>query len=343
MKIVTSILFLIITFPLFSQQRETFDIVTYTSINGWTKIGDGASVTGFAISNNTKGVYCQVAIYKSMQTMGNPQLDFETDWQDLVATPYKVTTKPEAGPVTFLDGWESRSGVSPYNFNGKKSKAVLVTMSGYATRVSMVMLTNTVDYQIEIEKFIESITLTKPKVTTAIHSAASTEKSNSAAATTNNSSVIGTWGVTASDQSSVRAGNGMASTMFREYTFNTDGTYKFISKWFDPLMDQILLGKEDGRYQIQNNSITLTPAKSVLESWSKKEFVKFGQLLKTQNIVLEKVTYRFSKENFYGDEIWTLILQADAITKRDGASNNNTYYYRTVSERTPIIDYPGRE
>jgi hypothetical protein len=79
------------------------------------------------------------------------------------------------------------------------------------------------------------------------------------ASTGNNSdnrSIIGTWGANASDQSSFRVNNGVMNYITRQYTFNPNGIYSFVSKAFDPLMDKILLGKESGTYQ---NSRLLKP------------------------------------------------------------------------------------
>lgn len=154
---------LLFTVTAYGQQIENFDLVTYTIPTGWKKVNGDNDVAGYAITNNLKGTYCQIAIYKSMGTMGSAQLDFDTDWTDLIAKSYKVTAKPEAVPGASEDGWEVKAGVAPFDFSGGKSVAMLVTMSGYGKRVSIVILTNTEDYQSEIEKFLESVDLKKPE------------------------------------------------------------------------------------------------------------------------------------------------------------------------------------
>jgi hypothetical protein len=167
--------------------------------------------------------------------------------------------------------------------------------------------------------------------------------------TNTDSSILGTWVTSASDQSSWRVNNGVMSTISRQYTFNANGTYTFISKTFDPLMDKLLLGKESGTHQLSGNTITLRPQKSVLEAWSKKDGTdKWGNFLTSQNIALEQTTYRFSKHYFEGIQKWNLVLQADKETKRDGPFSGNTtftnsWYYGPVSPTNNAIELPGEQ
>ena len=119
----------------------------------------------------------------------------------------------------------------------------------------------------------------------------------------------------------------------RQYTFNADGTYSFVSKAFDPLMDKILMGRETGTYQISGSNLTISPGRSVLQEWSKKNGRdEWGNLLSSQNISLEKVTYQFTKHYFSGTREWSVVLQAGTQTQRDGAYSgssafNNAWIY----------------
>ena len=345
MKTISSIIILLsLAACCFAQQKETFDLATYSIPKGWKKVDGGNGVIGYAITNNLTGTYCQIAIYKSMGTMGNAQLDFDTEWNDLVVKPYNVATKPEAVPGVSEDGWEAKAGVAPFDYSGGKSIAMLVTMSGYAKRMSIVILTNTEDYQTEIEFFLGSVDLKKPETATSGQTGISqqTPPINN----DDKNSILGSWVASSSDQSSWRVNNGVMSTIWRQYTFNANGTYTFITKTFDPLMDKLLLGKENGTHQISGNTITVTPQKSVLEAWSKKDGTNtWGNFLTTQNIALEKTTYRFTKHYFEGIQKWNLVLQADQVTRRDGPFNGNTtftnaWYYGPLSANNQAIELP---
>ncbi len=168
---------------------------------------------------------------------------------------------------------------------------------------------------------------------------------NNIGETDNKSFIYGTWGTSTSNQSSYRVNNGLMNYIKRQYTFNANGTYRFITKTFDPFMNKILLGKENGSFQINGNTITINPEKSVLEGWSKKDGTdKWGKLLDSQNIELEKVTYQFTKYYFTGIQEWSLVLQADKVTNRDGPFGGNTsfanaWYYGTPCNQC-LIELP---
>lgn len=162
-----------------------------------------------------------------------------------------------------------------------------------------------------------------------------------------NSAILGAWGATASDQSSFRVNNGVMNYISRQYTFNANGTYRFISKAFDPLMDKILLGKEEGTYQVSGNNVSVNPRLSVLEAWSKKDGRdEWGKLLTSQNITMENVTYQFTKHYLSGIKVTSLVLQAGKATQRDGpfSSNSsfaNAWYYNPISTNNTAIKLPG--
>lgn len=162
-----------------------------------------------------------------------------------------------------------------------------------------------------------------------------------------NSAIIGAWGATASDQSSFRVKNGVMNYIMRQYTFNANGTYRFISKAYDPLMDKILLGKEEGTYQVSGNNVSVYPKISVLEAWSKKDNRdEWGKLLTSQNITLENVTYQFTRYYLSGIKVTSLILQAGKATQRDGpftsnSSFSNAWYYGPISANNTAIKLPG--
>jgi hypothetical protein len=200
-------------------------------------------------------------------------------------------------------------------FNNTKAAAILTTFSGYGRCVSIIATTGSQRHLNDIESFISHIDLKKPVV-----------PSQQMTGNTN-SEIIGTWGISASDQSSFRVNNGVMNYITRQYTFNPDGTYSFVSKAFDPLMDKILLGKENGTYQLNGNNLSISPIKSVLEAWSKKDGKDEGGIqLSIQNNQLEKVTYQFTKHYFSGTKEWSVVLQADKQTQRDGAYSGGSAF-----------------
>src|SRR5687767_4097321 len=70
----------VITQQAFSQ-TETFDIVKYTPPKDWKKQTKPGLVI-FTDVNESKGVYCMLAIYASTPSTGKPQQDFTNEWND---------------------------------------------------------------------------------------------------------------------------------------------------------------------------------------------------------------------------------------------------------------------
>lgn len=346
MKNTVLLLFLCYASSSFAQEKEIFDLTTYTPPAGWTKSGDNNNVNNvisYTITNNQTRTYCQIGIYASTNSKGSLKADFESEWQGLIVKTYHPSQQPEGTTRTIDDDWSAQVGASAFEFDGAQSVATLVTMSGYGRCVSIVIITNTKDYQPAIDQFLKSVVLKKKEV------AASPVTASSPAATANStSSITGTWVASASDQSSFRVKNGVMSTIWRQYTFIDNGAYTFITKTFDPLMDKLLLIKENGTYQVNGSNVTVIPQKSVIEAWSKKDNTdKWGSFLTTQNRALEKVTYQFTKHYFSGVQEWNLVLQSEKENQRDGPHSSNSLYanawfYNQISTSHPVIILPGQ-
>ncbi len=266
-------------------QKETFDLITYTPPKAWKK-QTAESVVQFTKEDTANGTYCLITLYKAVPGTASSKENFDLAWASLVKEMVTVSTPPEMQPSATENGWESQSGYAPFESDGNKGIVVLVTSSGFEKMVNLIILTNTDVYEKEMTAFLESINLKKPE----------TIPQQAPITNDDKKSILGTWGANASDNSSYRMKNGIMNYISRQYTFIADGSYSFVSKAFDPLMDKILLGKETGTYQINGNAVSLNPKKSVLEAWSKKNGGDdWGKLISTQNLALEKATYQYTK------------------------------------------------
>ncbi len=144
-----------------AQSPETYDLVTYTAPVGWKKNETNKNVISYSITNNAKGTYCQIGIYKSTTSKGSLKADFDSEWKGIIADLYKPTAPPELVPAASENGWEAQGGVAPFMFNGAQSVAMHVTMSGYGRCTSIAILSNTDTYQPQIDKFLELVSLKK--------------------------------------------------------------------------------------------------------------------------------------------------------------------------------------
>jgi hypothetical protein len=335
-KIFTFIVFIMLYTGLFAQ-KENFDIIGYTPPAGWGKNVTENSIN-YIITNKKNNSWCQMGIIRSTKSKGSIETDFESEWQDLIVKNYKPADAPQLNEVHEIDGWKIKEGVAKFRFNNADAMAMLTTISGFDRCASIVITTNSQkEYLKDIDALLTSVEYKK------LGSATQTPATGN---NSDNTSIIGTWGANASDQSSYRVNNGVMNYITRQYTLNASGTYSFVSKAYDPLMDKILLGKETGTYQISGNNLTIIPEKSVLEAWSKKDGRdEWGKQINTKNIALEKVTYRFTKQYSQVMSRWELVLQAGKETKRDGnfsgnASFNNSWYYSPITANNPAIILP---
>ena len=321
-------------------QKEVYDLISYTPPSSWKKDATESTVM-YTITNNTTKAWCRISIIKSTISNGDIEQDFESERQNLIEKNYPSTDSMQLNPIQEVDGWNIKSGSSPFLFENKPAVALLNTASGYGRCASIVIITNSQEYIENIESFLSSVTLNKPEVQ------ATAQATNSPDINDNSpSSLLGTWGKTTTNNSSYDRNNGLHGYITNQYTFNKDGTYIFIKRSFSYLPD-ILFSKESGTFKINGTTVTVIPQKSVIEKWTKHYTIdpadgrkvyhdKLGKLITSQKRTIEKTTYRFTWEYFSGIQEWNLLLSTDKETSRDGpfnGSNNfpNTYMYKSIT------------
>ena len=321
----------------FAQSSDKFDIATFRSPDGWQKEA-GQNALQIATADKSDGAYCLITLYKAIPAFGNADENFNASWDTIVKEAVTVNDKAQMIPAANKEDWKALGGFSPFEKNGEKGVAVLVNISGYGKMVNVLILTNTQKYEPAMTAFLESISLKAPE----------TAPTQSTATGLNTTAIVGTWGqnlgahMTYGDP--VVAG--MAGYSKDQYTFNGDGTYKFVSKTFRMTYDKIILVIENGTYQINGDTLAIKPQKSVIQAWSKLNGGdKWGRLLGTQSRKLEAVTYKFTKHYFSGIDEWNLVLQAEQPTERDGPFSTfklfpNAWYYKPISANNPIVELP---
>lgn len=322
-------------------QQQTFDLTTYTAPKTWKK--QTAPSTVQLVKEDAKGDYALISILKAVPAAADAKYNFDAAWETVVKEMVKPVAAPVMQPVATENGWETQSGYASFASDSDKGVVVLLTATCFEKMVNIVIITNTNAYEKEITGFLASVSLKKivPTVTTAPVVA---------------NPIIGTWGISASDQSSFSMNNGTSGYISRQYIFNADGTYSHVIKTFSYVSDKLLLNRESGTYQVSGDNLTVNPKTSVIEAWSKDSIMasdgrksgtdKWGRRLSSQQLSLEKKTYQFSKEYMSGTEEWNLMLRADKPTRRDGPftggnSYTNTWFYCSVTDRNKrLIELP---
>ena len=324
-------------------QTGTFDITTYTAPKGWKKEAKESTIQ-FEKEDAAKGTYCLITIYKSVPGTADPKENFNMAWASLVKERVTVSVEPTMQPADKENGWDVQSGYASFENDGNKGVVVLATSTGFGKMANIIVLTNTDIYEKEMTAFLGSVHLKRLKT------APIEQKENKTPipVVNNNSPIVGTWGKSGSVNPAYgnAAATGNSGYSKDQYTFNSNGTYTFISKTFRYSYDQLLLVKENGTYTINGTDLSINPQKSILEAWSKKNGTdNWGTLLRTQVRALEKITYQFTKHYFSGIQVWNLVLQHATPTQRDGPfsrndSFNNAWYFSPLSENNTAIELP---
>jgi len=206
---------------------------------------------------------------------------------------------------------------------------LLTTFTGKGKVVAILSITNSEDFQPDIEKFVDNVKL--PPIAVQKAPAATPVAANSG----DTSKLIGRWQRSSSSSPSYAdpASWGTSGYTKCRYEFNADGTYLYTERSFRYSYQNIIIVRENGRYTLSGNMLTVTPAKSTISAYKKAGGVDaLGPVVSTQNRQLETVSYKLTFHYFSGIQEWNLVLQADAPTQRDGAFStltvfNNAWYF----------------
>lgn len=323
------------------QALEKYDIVKYTEPSGWVK-ENGDGFVAYTIMGEVKNEYARILIFKSLAGTGNINTDFDAEWKELVQVNYSTGDFIETNVSAYKEGWTAKMGVAPFEHQNTNHAALLLTLSKAKTKMSFVFITNTTAYESVFEDFGSSLnfggntnrvdnlaTSTGSNKTVTAPENSNTRINQATAETNYDQRLIGKWNRSGSahPRYADAASWGTAGYTTSRYEFKTDGTYFYTERSFRMTHPDIILVKESGRFSVADNALTITPEKSVIESYTKKNNVdELGPLVKSENRRLEVTAYTFTFHYFSGIQEWNLVLQAPNPTQRDGNfSSNNTY------------------
>jgi hypothetical protein len=282
-----------------------------------------AEAVQFAKEDKATGAFCVVTLYRSVDAETDSRANFNVAWNALVNEILKTKVKPQIGAPGIKDGWTAEAGLAPVDTPDLKGAALLTTFTGGSKLISVLVLTNSDTFQKEIETIVDSIKLPPAKPVAAQGTAPATPAAGDSAR------LIGKWQRASSGMPAYGdpVAWGTAGYTKSRYEFKADGTYIYTERSFRMMMQTILIVREDGKYTLNGNTITVTPQTSTISSYKKDGGVDaLGALVKTQNRQLETATYKFNFHFFEGIKEWNLVLQADRTTQRDGPFSNNTTF-----------------
>lgn len=267
-----------------SAQKETFDLVSYTVPAGWKK-ATKENMVSFTITDNKKNTWCQLVIYKSTDSKGSITADFESEWKELVAAPFKITEAPQVDDAPESDGWKAKGGAGKFTFNNADALAMLTTMSGYDRRTSILTTTNSPGYNDAIVKFLESVKMLKPSINNSkpVTPANVIPVSNGFAFTTTNFD------------------DGWTSTVQEDWVQTVKGNLKVLIHYPNKKADEY---NSDGMFRLKNAwNILIAPRYSnaidmLFKPVSGWEYIDYAEATMTDNATGMKVYVVFFKKHY---------------------------------------------
>jgi hypothetical protein len=329
------IVFMLVGMLIFSdwavaQSKLTFDLATFNPPAGWKK-ENKEGVMLFTSTNQQSG-YCVIGVYRSKESAGNINSDFNSEWQEVVVKPFKVTAAPNTEAAQEQDGWKILAGSANFTDGAGTAAVMLTTVSGYGRALSILVLVNDQSYMPVVEKFLDSVTFTKP-----LASGSSRQNPTPQAGGGSENKLVGNWGKSASSPWGLSPGAVVTNVGYYkiQYHLKADGTYTFKGEsWGGYLRSQEFWTiEESGVYTVRGDSLTITPraSKATLRN-------RDGVIQKSQNNPLEPMAYRWGFHYFEGLNETQLVLQPSRQTNRDGGFGGNSSFPNSYlfSQNTPI-------
>lgn len=147
---------LLFTWSFLYPQQQSFDITYYTAPKGWKKQNSESAIQ-LTKEDAAKGTYCMITVFKALPGTSNSKENFDAAWTSVVKEMVTISSAPEMQPVISEHGWEAQSGYAPFESDGNKGVALLVTSTGFEKMVNIIILTNSDVYEKDITAFLESV------------------------------------------------------------------------------------------------------------------------------------------------------------------------------------------
>lgn len=315
-------------------QKNTFDVVSYTAPKGWQQQQNDGGIQ-LSVSDTKTGAYAIALVTKATNSQETANENFNADWNRLIKAAVQVSDAPAMQAPASENGWDIISGTANYTDGNQKGLATLLTATGGGQMVSVVLMTNTQQYEKALLSFINSLELMKPS---------QNNNSNSAAAN-NSSGIVGLWVDYTIETSGYSNGFPTPSGGYfrKEYAFYNDGTYLFRMKNWAVFVKEIQYVYESGNWKLNGNKLTITPRQGKGGWWNKAKSNRtseWGSLAKTGSWKMESVTYTVDLNYYIGGYEKKITLQSNTQTEREGKQGNNKIIlsYRAVGES--LIDNP---
>ncbi|MFT3979240.1 MAG: hypothetical protein QM687_02135 [Ferruginibacter sp.] len=338
-KILTFMLLITAPFML-SAQKQTLDVLSFEAPKGWQQAQSEAGVQ-LSVSDQKSGGYVIAFITKASASVATAGENFTSEWNRLVKNAVQPSGDPAMEPPSKENGWDVVTGSAGYTDGPDKGVATLLSATAGGQTISVLLMTNTSQYQADLEAFIHSLELSK--------ATAGETGNNTASSAGSASSIVGLWVNYKTEASGYSNGMPLLTAgYFRsEYLFNANGTYVFRTKNWSVYQKEILYIYETGKWSVKGNQLTIQPGSGKGEWWSKAPSGRttgWGSRVKAADYKLQPVTYTFELHYYSGVKETHLLMQYAKRTERDGQTNSNdqpnNFSYSPRALDKSLIDNP---
>lgn len=146
-------------------QIEELGTIKYTPPKGFTKNAAEQAVV-FSHIDQGSGRLCFITLYAAIPSVGTPQQDFASEWNNRAVKPWGADSSPKT-ETEKVDGWTATAGGAQIDFQGNKAFAFLNVLSGFGKTVSVLAILNDNSYLPPFQAFVESMDVDKTAATAA--------------------------------------------------------------------------------------------------------------------------------------------------------------------------------
>jgi len=147
-------------------QKENFDIASFIPPKGWQRIDSNGVVLFQNIkTNNGRTSFCQIFLFPSQASTGDPAKDFSNEWNRHVIRPTGTKEIPRTETQKNPDGWLQTTGYARISQQGIIYTSLLVAISGFGREMSVLVNFGSPDYNDEVQLFFTNLDMRAPVVT----------------------------------------------------------------------------------------------------------------------------------------------------------------------------------
>ncbi|MBK8952664.1 MAG: hypothetical protein IPM85_10650 [Chitinophagaceae bacterium] len=143
-----------------SQTNDSFDIASFAVPEAWKKEVK-TSVVSYTKTSNAKGGYCVIAVYKSIESLGSIEKDYNNEWKELVTDRFTVNSTPETETEKRNDGWQVKAGGAAIDDGNGDAMAILTVFNKAGKMMSVLTIMNKEEFITDADKFVSSIKFKK--------------------------------------------------------------------------------------------------------------------------------------------------------------------------------------